>query len=235
MRDNDERMEQILAAAAVVIARLGYDKTAMSDIAVEAGLSRRTLYLYFNGKEQLFGALLRREWLLYAQTWLETMEADPRGGTLGGYFRAGLQAINSRPLLASVLRRDRRILGNYLRKPDNLFAALQSSSMNAGFIQALQAAGAVRPDLDPQVIAHIIEILAYGQLLIADFKPADQLPPYEAVMAALADLADCLWTPADGDGAAGKAVIRQIVAEARRSMEPMPPASHEQPIQGTFS
>lgn len=43
-----------------IIIRLGYDKTTMSDIAEEAGASRRTVYLYFKGKEELFEALLYR-------------------------------------------------------------------------------------------------------------------------------------------------------------------------------
>ncbi len=39
MPNNDERQQQILNAAAVVIIRLGYDKTTMNDIAEEAGTS----------------------------------------------------------------------------------------------------------------------------------------------------------------------------------------------------
>jgi AcrR family transcriptional regulator len=216
MPDSDNTQEQILSAAVDVIVRLGYNKATMSDIAEEAGLSRRTIYLYFKGKEDLFEALVLREWMQYAQTWLGYVESDPRGGTLGGFFRATMRAVNSRPFIASMMRRDRRVLGNYLRKPDNLFASLQSGLISADFIRALQAAGAVRQDLDPAVTAHIIEILGYGQLTIGDFKPADQSPPDEVVMEALADMMDRLLTPENGgDSEAGKAVIRQIVAAAR--------------------
>src|SRR4051812_41640097 len=122
MPNNDVRQQQILNAAAAVIIRLGYDKTTMSDVAEAAGASRRTVYLYFNGKEALFEALLYREYMQYSQTWLEYVEADPRGGTLGGFYRALLRAVNSHPLIAAMMRRDRRVIGSYLRKPDNLFA-----------------------------------------------------------------------------------------------------------------
>ena len=230
MPDTDDRQEQILDAAASVIIRLGYDKTTMKDIADEAGVSRRTVYLYFKGKEELFEALLYREWLRYAQTWLETIESDPRGGTLGGFFRATMRAVNSHPLNASMMRRDRRVIGNYLRKPDNLFAWLETSSISADFIRAMQAAGAVRPELDPEVTAHIIEVLGYGQLTITDFKPPDQIPPYEAVTEAIADMMDRLLTPAagapasgapaaGGDSEAGKAVMRQVAAAVRARFE----------------
>ncbi len=225
MPNNDERQQQILNAAAAVIIRLGYDKTTMNDIADEAGVSRGTVYLYFKGKEELFEALLYREYMQYAQTWLEHIEADPRGGTLGGYYRALFHAVNSRPLIAAMMRRDRRVIGNYLRKRDNLFAQMYSGVNTLGFFQALQAAGAIRQDIDAAVILHIVEMLSYGQLTIGDFKPADQFPAYDAVMETLADMMDRALRPEDGapgtsgNSEAGKAIVRQITAAARAQME----------------
>ncbi len=225
MLDNDQRQQQILDAAAAVIIRLGYDKTTMSDIAEEAGASRRTIYLYFKGKEELFEELLYREYMQYAQTWLEQIEADPRGGTVGGFYRATFHAVNSRPLIAAMLRRDRRVMGNYLRNRDNLFSQMLSQVNTLAFFQAMQAAGAIRQDIDAAVIEHIVEMLSWGQLTIGDFKPADQSPPYEAVMEALADMMDRALRPAgraSGQGArseAGKAITRQITAAARAQKE----------------
>src|SRR5512138_1378934 len=197
MSSNDERQQQILDAAAAVIIRLGYDKTTMSDIAQEAGAGRRTVYQYFNGKEDLFEALLYREYLQYAQTWLDEIEADPRGGTIGGFYRAIFHAVNRRPLIAAMLRRDRRVIGNYLRKRDNLFMQMLSGVNTLAFFQALQAAGTIRQDIDAAVIEHIVEMLSYGQLTIGDFKPEDQFPPYDAVMEALADMMDRALRPED--------------------------------------
>ena len=223
MRSNDERQERILDAAAAVFIRLGYDKTTMSDIAEEAGASRRTIYLYFKGKEELFEGLLYREYIQYSQTWLEQIEADPRGGTIGGFYRATFHTVNSHPLIAAMLRRDRHVVGNYLRKRDNLFAQMYSEVNTLGFFQALQAAGAIRQDIDAAVIVHIVEMLSYGQLTIGDFKSLDQFPPYDAVMEALADIMDRALRPQDaGTGAnseAGKAILRQITASARAQIE----------------
>ena len=220
MPDHDERQEQILDAAAAVIIRLGYDKTSMSDIAGEAGLSRRTVYQYFNRKEALFEALLYREYMQYAQTWLEQIDADPRGGTIGGFYRATFHAVNRHPLIAAMLRRDQRVIGNYLRKRDNLFAQMYSEVNTPGFFRALQAAKAIRQDVDAAVIVHIVEMLSYGQLTIGDFKPLDQFPPYDAVMEALADMMDRALLPeGGGNSEAGKAIFRQITAAARAQME----------------
>jgi AcrR family transcriptional regulator len=232
MSDNNERQQQILDAAAAVIIRLGYDKTTMGDIAEAAGASRGTVYLYFKGKEQLFEALLYREYMLYAQTWLEQIDADPRGGTVGGFYRAQFHSVNSRPLIAAILRRDRRVLGNYLRKRDNIFSQMLSGVNTLAVFQALQAAGAIRQDIDAAVIEHIIEMLSYGQLTIGDFKLVDQFPPYEAVMEALAELMDHALMPADGGNTeAGKAILRQITTAARAQMEQIKqPKNTKQPI-----
>jgi AcrR family transcriptional regulator len=229
MPDNNERQQQILDAAAAVIIRVGYDKATMSDIAEEAGASRRTIYLYFKGKEELFEALLYREYMQYAQTWLEHIEADPRGGTFGGFYRALFQSVNSRPLIAAMLRRDRRVIGNYLRKRDNLFAQMESGVNTREVFQALQAVGAIRQDIDAAVILHIVEMLSYGQLTIGDFKPPDQFPPYDPVMEALADMMDRALRPEDGGNSeAGKAIIRQITEAARAQMEQIKQAKDTQ-------
>ena len=223
MSSNDERQQQILDAAATVIIRLGYDKATMSDIAEEAGASRRTIYLYFRGKDELLEELLYREYMQYTQTWLEQIEADPRGGSVGGFYRATFHSVNRHPLIAAILRRDRRVLGNYLRKRDNIFSQMLSDVNTLAFFQALQAAGAIRQDIAADVIEHITEMLSYGQLTIGDFKPPDQFPPYDAVMEALADMMDRALRPENertgADSGAGKAIVRQITASARAQME----------------
>jgi len=220
MSENDQRREQILDAAAAVIIRLGYNKATMGDIAEEAGASRRTVYLYFKGKEELFEALLYREYMHYSQAFLEQMEADPRGGTVGGSYRALFKAVSSRPLMAAIMRRDRRVIGNYLRKTENLFAGMSSGWDSADFYRALQAAGALRKDIDAAVIAHVIEIISYGQLMMEDFKPRERFPPDDEVAEALADMMDRALLPKEGGSSRrSKAIFRQVTEAARARLE----------------
>jgi AcrR family transcriptional regulator len=220
--DNPEREQRILDAASELIVQQGYDKITMSDVAEAAGVGRGIIYLHFESKEKLFEALLIREITHYGETWNEYFENDPRAGTIGGIFRGVLQAINSRPLMTAIVRRDKRILGTYLRKPDGLLYSLQSSALSADFIQAMQEAGAVRKELDPAVTAHLLDMLYYGQLTIGDFKSPDSFPPFEVVMEALADMMDRLLMPEDGGNReAGKAVLRKIANAAQVQFEQM--------------
>lgn len=54
------RMEQILDAAAVVLAEVGYEKASTNAIAAAAGISPGSLYQYFDNKEAIVEALATR-------------------------------------------------------------------------------------------------------------------------------------------------------------------------------
>jgi TetR/AcrR family fatty acid metabolism transcriptional regulator len=57
---SDERKHQILDAAEEIFTQKGFDEARMDDIADETGLSKGTLYLYFNSKNDLIIAILDR-------------------------------------------------------------------------------------------------------------------------------------------------------------------------------
>ena len=82
---NRDREERILRAASNLIAHYGYDKTTVSDIAREAGISKGAVYLHFASKEDLFEALLRNEIVDYSQRWVERIKQTPMGVVLSGY------------------------------------------------------------------------------------------------------------------------------------------------------
>ncbi len=55
---SEERKAQIVEAAVAVFSRLGFERARMEDVARESGLSKGTLYLYYESKDELIGALL---------------------------------------------------------------------------------------------------------------------------------------------------------------------------------
>lgn len=59
-RRKDERGPEILDAALACFAEKGFAATRMDDIARRAGISKGTIYLYFDSKEALFKALTRQ-------------------------------------------------------------------------------------------------------------------------------------------------------------------------------
>lgn len=231
--DNEERRQRILDVAADLIVHYGYDKTTVSDIAREAGISKGAIYLHFESKEALFENLIIREMQTYTETWLDLLEADEAGGTMAGLYKNSLYAMNSRPFMSALFRQDSRVLGNYLRKPGNLFQSLrqqQGESERTVFVKMMQEAGAIRQDLDARVIAHVMDILAYGLVGMGDVLPQDDIPPLEDVIEGIAAIMDRALTPADGGNAeAGKAIVRQIAELGRQRLNAI---STEAPIDG---
>ncbi len=58
-RRKEERPSEILAAAAETFVEHGYAATKLDEVARRAGVTKGTLYIYFEGKEALFKAVVR--------------------------------------------------------------------------------------------------------------------------------------------------------------------------------
>jgi len=207
---NEEREQRILDAAADLFVHYGYDKTTVDDIAREAGVSKGAIYLHFKSKDALFEGLLVRELMTYHEKWLGLIEADPKGGTIGGMYKNVLYALSSSVFMSAMFRQDGRVLGSYLRKPDNLFRS-QNQSTRFEFVKLMQEAGAMRQDIDPKVVAHIMNMLAYGLVAIDEIIEEEFIPPTENVIEGIAEIMDRALTPDDGGNSEeGKAILRQI-------------------------
>lgn len=226
--DNLEREQRVLDVAAQLIIHYGYDKTSVSDIAGAAGISKGAIYLHFTSKDDLFEALLYREVQRYADHWFARIEADPQGGTIGGIYKAVLYALNQNPFMSALVKQDPRVFGNYLHKPNNLFTSSQTPGLRAEFLQAMQAAGVVRADVDPQAMAYVMDMLSYGLVGVPTLRPAAAIPPFDAVMETIAEMLDRMLTPPTGDpNAAGKAIIRGLADKARAQWAAMCQATKE--------
>jgi AcrR family transcriptional regulator len=71
--DSAKRRQIVLGAREMFLAK-GFDAASMSDIARAAGVSKGTLYVYFENKEQLFQAIVHDECQLHAEA---AFDLDP--------------------------------------------------------------------------------------------------------------------------------------------------------------
>jgi AcrR family transcriptional regulator len=58
-RRKESRPAELLSAALDIFVERGYSATRLDDVAARAGVSKGTLYLYFDGKQELFEAVVR--------------------------------------------------------------------------------------------------------------------------------------------------------------------------------
>lgn len=214
---NAERANRILDAAAELISHYGFDKTTVSDIARDAGVSKGAIYLHWDSKEALFEALLQRELWQYADDWLEMFEADDSAWNFVGMFRIMLATLQKHPFMLAVFKRDQRVLGSYLRQDSSLLQ--QKSLANTELYRLMQQAGAAREDIEPRVIAYLLNVFAYGLISAHEVVPPDDAPSFEEALDGMAKLLDRGLAPeAGGNPEAARALIVQIV-EAMRAQQ----------------
>lgn len=86
--EDPAKREQILDGAKRIFMGKGFDAASMNDVAREAGVSKGTIYVYFQNKEDLFAALIERERTRFA---LSTRDAlENRDGVEDALFHFGM-------------------------------------------------------------------------------------------------------------------------------------------------
>ncbi len=73
---NPEKRAQIIEGARRVFMDVGFDAASMNDITREAGVSKGTIYVYFESKEDLFMALMHSEHLNMVKTSSDLLQGD---------------------------------------------------------------------------------------------------------------------------------------------------------------
>ena len=102
--EDSAKRRQILAGAHAVFLAQGFDAASMNDIARSAGVSKGTLYVYFDNKEQLFEAIVEAECDAQAEG---IFDLDPDDHDVGAVLkRLGVAYVKflCRPEKASAVR-----------------------------------------------------------------------------------------------------------------------------------
>ncbi|MGK9053996.1 TetR/AcrR family transcriptional regulator [Neorhizobium sp. CSC1952] len=125
--EDPAKREQIIDGAKAVFMKLGFDAASMNDITREAGVSKGTIYVYFQNKEDLFGAIVARE--------KERITARMRDILAGseevedGLYRFGI-GFTTHITSPSVINAMRTVIGVVDRMPSLCRYFFNSSSIN---------------------------------------------------------------------------------------------------------
>src|SRR5260221_1215182 len=223
--DEKERERAILDVTAELLLRHGYNKLTMSDVADAVGLNRRLVYLLFPSKDALVEALLLREMNTYVNTWSDYLDRDPVGGSVASVYRSLLVVLKQLPLMTAMYTRDEQTFGKYLSRPGSFFAAWPPDpGPTQGVLQAMQAVGAVRQDINTRAVAFILDALAPSILTalsshtrgpLDDSTKPDQ-PSFDELVETVAELCERLLAPKGGANLeARKALMRRRVEDGQ--------------------
>jgi AcrR family transcriptional regulator len=223
--DEKQRERAILEVTAGLLLRHGYNKLTMSDVADAVGLNRRLVYLLFPSKDTLVEATILRERNTYVEIWSHYLDTDPRGGTVASVYLSLIAVLKQLPLMAAIYTRDEQIFGKYVYRSGNFFAHWPPDiGPTRDFIQAMQEAGAVRPDINARAVAFILDALTPSILAALsshtkvplDNSNRSSQPSFDELVETVAELCECLLTPKAGANLeAGKAIMRRKIEETQ--------------------
>jgi AcrR family transcriptional regulator len=173
-RRKEERPRDIVAAALAIFAEKGFAGARLDEIAARAGVSKGTLYLYFDDKAALFRAVVREVVAPNIETLRAAMAAAdlPFAQTLRAFLPRFARLVSELPVGAVA----KMVIGESRNFPElakvwHDDVVLKALGVLAGRIEQAQAHGEVRPG-DPRTHAFsIIGPMLIGVIWRETFTP----------------------------------------------------------------
>lgn len=182
-RQRIERRDAIVRAAERVFGKLGYHVASISEVIDEAGISRGTFYLYFDGKSALFLELIER-FIGFVTSALQVVDPagpDPARRILENVERVVDVAFDHPELTRVVLRESRGLNPEIDEKLDRLYGFLHE--MVEGALINGARTGVTRPVHAPVVAAALIG--AFKEVFLSNLPPEGAAPSRRALAEAL--------------------------------------------------
>ncbi len=152
----ESRRREILDSAVRVFAENGFFAARIRDIAAGAGVAEGTIYLYFDGKDDLLLTAFREKVNEFCTAVRDVLPSDvPFHERLARFVRLQFESIEADPPLATVLllesRQSSKFYGGAVRDVLKLYANAVDELLASG-----QAEGAVRAGADLSVSRRVL-------------------------------------------------------------------------------
>jgi AcrR family transcriptional regulator len=191
----EERADRILDAAGELMLRWGYNKTTIDDIARYAGVAKGTIYLHWKTREDLFTALMKREYIRLAEDLQRRIASDPEGGTLRGITKHSMLATMKNPLMKAVLLRDTDLLGEWTRKEYTSPSFSEQLDQSLALVEHIRSRGVVRDDIDTRKYVYMLDAITIGFLVIEQYMPDDFKYSDEEIVEMTAEVVERTFAP----------------------------------------
>jgi AcrR family transcriptional regulator len=186
----DRTRRRLIELAVQRFARDGYRRTSVSEIARDAQLSPAAVYAYFTGKEALFEAAVDLDAGALIDRARRAIEGTPGRDREAIILAELADHITEHPLAARVLSgQEPEVIDRVLDLP----SLREFNAQIVADIAAAQAAGEVRADIDPTVMADGFEAIILT--LLMGFLQAKVAGDSRLAVGALAVLSAALRPP----------------------------------------
>lgn len=173
---DDQRKQQIRAAATRCFVRRGYSSTRLLDIARDAGLSKGGVYFHYKAKESLFHDILDAQLLALQERWAADVPPDvPADRALAQVAANHLRLFvehGDEAKLCNLLVTMSGQIQEYREKLERTFGEMRAAYaeiVRRGVEQGVLSG-------DPQVVARGIIAVIYGLAAQASVDPQGRIP-----------------------------------------------------------
>jgi AcrR family transcriptional regulator len=179
--DGGAKRRQIMEGARTVFFSGGFDGASMNDVARAAGVSKGTLYAYFDSKEQLFEALIREDRGQQAERMCRFPLAPRNPREFLTEFGRRLIEMMTRPELIAQLRVVIAATGKFPRLGRAFYEAgpCYGVSKLAEQLRVLNAAGALDVADTERAARQFIDLCKSGVFTGVLFGAVETVPPQE--------------------------------------------------------
>jgi AcrR family transcriptional regulator len=188
MTKKEQTKEKIKQAAYQCVARFGFEKTTLDDIAKEVNLNKASLYYYYKNKEDIFLDITTDA----TRRFVETLKSSTL--TVAGGIEAQVRHfLVERAAYHVKMAADIHISEETLRQVEHLFhAQIQDvEEQVAGFLQGLLDAAVAKGELPAHDTARLAKNLIYHSEAVKNALKKGRLDAHQTELA-VADIADNL-------------------------------------------
>jgi AcrR family transcriptional regulator len=155
--------KKIIAAAHDIFHEKGYTNTKMSDIANALGVTKPTIYNYFDTKENLFVAVADYERKKLEELILESFEGRDFVSGAAVFFDTVMEGYlsNIGPESVAIVTRDEKLRAIILQDREEFLSVITR------FLDKRQVKGEIRKDADTRILACTFNALFQGLLIYA--------------------------------------------------------------------
>ena len=171
----DFRTDQILAPARQVIGSMGYQDTSIDRIAEAAGVARSTVYVYFEGKEDLLNQCLAENRMALSERVRDSVEAaDGLVARLEAFLEAILDYVGEYQGFFRAIMRVRGLdpffQADDRPAPEVDIIRVEVQAILSDLLKDAQIAGDLSSDATVEV-ARVLGALIYGSLMWRAHEP----------------------------------------------------------------
>ena len=181
--EDPAKREQILDGAKRVFMEQGFEAASMNDITRAAGVSKGTIYVYFENKEDLFGDMIERERRRLTETVRHALDGDqPLDKALSDFgmlFATHMTADQT-------IRAMRMVIAANHRLPSLCSRFFSASAINPvsvlqDYLDRQVAAGAIACDDTTHAAKQFIELTTVGLFKPRIFGAMEEVPPRSVI------------------------------------------------------